>query len=118
MIDGLQQNDVVKSDVHSTDTHGFTETVFAVSPFINTAFAPRIKGIDDQKLYSFASRHTYEKRGYKLLPSRIINLKLIENNWDDILRFMATIKLKHTPGSQLFKRLSSYAKALMLKLLC
>ncbi len=28
----------------------------------------------------------------------------------DILRFMATIKLKHTSASQLFKRLSSYAK--------
>lgn len=25
VIDGLQQNDVVKSTIHSTDTHGFTE---------------------------------------------------------------------------------------------
>ncbi len=37
-------------------------------------------------------------------------MKLIENHWDDILRFMDTIKLKHTTASQLFKRLSSYAK--------
>ena len=110
VIDGLQQNEVVQSTIHSTDTHGFTETVFAVSPFINTAFAPRIKDIGDQNIYSFAARQTYEKRGYKILPSRSINLKLIENYWDDILRFMATIKLKYTSASQLFKRLSSYAK--------
>lgn len=110
VIDGLVQNDVVKSTIHSTDTHGFTETVFAVSPFINTAFAPRIKDIADQHIYSFAARQTYEKKGYKILPSRTINLKLIEKNWDAILRFMATIKLKHTSASQLFKRLSSYAK--------
>ena len=110
VIDGLQQNDVVHSTIHSTDTHGFTETVFAVSPFINTAFAPRIKDIAEQNIYSFASRQTYEKKGYRILPSRTINLKLIERNWSAILRFMATIKLKHTSASQLFKRLSSYAK--------
>jgi CBS domain-containing protein len=39
VIDGLLQNEVVKSDIHSTDTHGFTETVFAATHFINTAFA-------------------------------------------------------------------------------
>ena len=110
VIDGLQQNDVVHSTIHSTDTHGFTETVFAVSPFINTAFAPRIKDLADQHIYSFASRLTYEKKGYRILPSRTINLKLIERNWSAILRFIATIKLKHTSASQVFKRLSSYAK--------
>lgn len=79
VIDGLMQNDVIKSDIHSTDTHGFTETVFAVTHFINTTFAPRIKRIARQKLYGFSSNKTYEKRGYKILPSRAINLKLIEH---------------------------------------
>ena len=46
----------------------------------------------------------------KILPSRTINTKIIKKYWDDILRFMVTIKLKHTTASQLFKRLSSYAK--------
>lgn len=110
VIDGLQQNEVVQSTIHSTDTHGFTEAVFAVGPFINTAFAPRIKDIGGQNIYAFSTKQTYEKRGYKILPSRLINLKLIEKYWNDILRFMATIKLKHTTTSQLFKRLSSYAK--------
>lgn len=35
---------------------------------------------------------------------------LIRKNWDDILRFMVTIKLKETTASQVFKRLSSYDK--------
>ncbi len=110
VIDGLLQNEVVKSDIHSTDTHGFTEAIFAATHLIGTAFAPRIKKVSEQKIYSFKSRDSYEKKGYKILPSRPINLKIIRENWDDILRFMATIKLKHTPASQLFKRLSSYAK--------
>jgi len=110
VIDGLLQNEVVKSDIHSTDTHGFTETVFAATHFINTAFAPRIKQIGKQKIYSFATKKSYAKKGYKILPSRTINTKLIKTYWEDILRFMATIKLKHSSASQLFKRLSSYAK--------
>jgi TnpA family transposase len=110
VIDGLVQNEVIKSNIHSTDTHGFTELVFSASHFINTSFAPRIKNVAEQNLYSFSSKQSYEKRGYKILPTRTINLKLIETYWDDILRFMATIKLKHSSASQLFKRLSSYAK--------
>jgi TnpA family transposase len=110
VIDGLLQNEVIKSNIHSTDTHGFTETIFAATHFIDTAFAPRFKDIGDQKIYAFSARQTYEKRGYKVLPSRTIDLKLVEKDWDDILRFMTTLKLKHTTASQLFKRLSSYAK--------
>lgn len=110
VIDGLLQNDVVKTNIHSTDTHGFTETVFATTHFLDVAFAPRIKKIGKQRIYAFSSPDTYEKRGYKILPSRIINQKLIAKHWDDILRFMATINLKQVTASQLFKRLSSYAK--------
>jgi hypothetical protein len=33
VIDGLMRDDVVKSDIHSTDTHGFSEVVFAVTHF-------------------------------------------------------------------------------------
>ncbi len=110
VIDGLLQNEVIKSDIHSTDTHGFTETIFAATHLIGTSFAPRFKKIADQNIYAFKSRKTYEYSDYQLLPSRSIDQKIIREQWDDLLRFMATIKLKHTSASQLFKRLSSYAK--------
>lgn len=110
VIDGLLHNDVVKSDIHSTDMHGYTESIFAATHFIGTSFAPRFKRIDHQRLYAFSSKKTYIKNGYKVLPSRPINQTLIRKHWDDILRFMVTIKLKETTASQLFKRLSSYAK--------
>ena len=110
VIDGLEQNEVIKSDIHSTDTHGFTETIFAATHFIGVAFAPRIKGVTKQNLYSFGHKKSYENKGYEVLPSRTINLKLIETHWSDILRFMATIRLKYSSASLLFKRLSSYAK--------
>jgi TnpA family transposase len=111
VIDGLMANPVSEQKrIHSTDTHGYTEQIFAVSHFLGVAFAPRIKNIGAQRLYSFSARKTYYKKGYKILPSRPINKKLILEHWDDILRFIATIKTRHATASQLFKRLSSYAQ--------
>lgn len=110
VIDGLNNNDVIKTYIHSTDTHGYTELIFSATHFMGSTFAPRIKNVADQCIYAFSSKSTYEKKGYKILPSRPIRQKLITNYWDDILRFMATIKLKHVTASQLFKRLSSYTR--------
>lgn len=110
VIDGLLDQYTPKIDIHSTDTHGYTELVFAVTHLIETSFAPRIKKLWKQNIYSFSTKKLYEKLGYVILPSRTININLIKRHWDDILRFMATIKLKRISASLLFKRLSSYAK--------
>jgi TnpA family transposase len=114
VVDGLMNNDVVKSDIHSTDTHGYTEAIFGLTHGLGFSYAPRIKNFRDQKLYCFNSeeKKEYIKKGYKILPNaqNYINLKLIEDNWDEILRFLISIKLKYTEASQIFKRLSSYGK--------
>lgn len=108
VIDGLMHNEVVKSQIHSSDTHGYTEAIFGTTHFIGTSFAPRIKNIGSQTIYGFENIKTYKDKGFKILPSRVINSKLIKENWEDILRFMVTIKLKKTSASQLFSRLNSY----------
>ena len=109
VIDGLLHNETIKSDIHSTDSHGFTEVVFAVTHLLGFTFAPRLKKLSKHRLYSFEKRKVYENQNFHILPKAYINTKLIEENWDDILRFVATIKLKHTTASQLFKRLNSYS---------
>lgn len=43
VIDGLMYNDVIKSDIHSTDTHGFSEAIYAVAHMLGFSYAPRIK---------------------------------------------------------------------------
>jgi TnpA family transposase len=43
-------------------------------------------------------------------PSGTIFRQIIDDNWDDILRFIATIKLKETTASEIFRRLNSYSK--------
>jgi len=112
VIDGLMHNDVVKSDIHSTDTHGYTEVIFGATHLLGFTFAPRIKSLGRQHLYTFPgnSKKRYKEEAFPILPDGIINAQLITENWDEILRFIATIRLKETPASQLFRRLNSYSK--------
>ena len=110
VIDGLMHNDVIKSDIHSTDTHGYSEVIFASTYLLDFEFAPRIKGVSRQQLYAFKHRKHYEEQGYLILPDHYIRENYFEDQWDDVLRFIATIRLKVTTASQLFKRLNSYSK--------
>ena len=110
VIDGLLHNEVVKSDIHSTDTHGYGEIIFGATFLLGFAFAPRIAHLDRQRLYAFEKRKVYQEKGYAILPDAYIDTTLIAAQWDEMLRFIATIKLKHTTASQLFKRLNSYSR--------
>jgi TnpA family transposase len=49
-------NEVVKSDIHSTDAFGFSELVFAVSHLLGFSYAPRFKNLPRQRLYIFRNR--------------------------------------------------------------
>jgi len=55
VIDDLMHNDVVKSDIHSTDTHGYSEVIFAGNSPLGFSYAPRIKNLKKQSLYIFKS---------------------------------------------------------------
>ncbi len=110
VIDGLMNNDVVKSDIHSTDTHGYSEVIFGITHLLGFSFAPRIKNFKEQQLYSFKYPKEYKELGYLILPKRKIKIDLIEESWDEILRFIATIKSRRTTASQLLHRLTFYSK--------
>ena len=105
VVDGLMRNDVIKSDVHSTDTHGYSEAIFATTHMLGFSYAPRIKNLKKQKLYIFKSRQHSEKSEWHIKPDNYVNADLIIQNWDDILRLIATIKLKETSASDIFRRL-------------
>ncbi len=110
VIDGLMRNDVIKSDIHSTDTHGYSEAIFGVTHPLGFSYAPRIKNLKKQSLYIFKSRKNMDKSNWKITPDKYVNESLIEDNWDDFLRLVATIKLKETTASDIFRRLNSYSK--------
>ena len=107
VIDGLMHNDVAKSAIHSTDTGGYSVILLGAMPLLGFAFAPRIKNFATCTLYAFHKRREYLQQGYKILPDAYIKTEDITAKWDEILRFIETIKLKEATASQLFKRLNS-----------
>ena len=99
VIDGLMHNDVIKSDIHSTDSHGYSEMIFGALHLLGFAFAPRIKALKHQHLYGFRKRREDAQQGYGLLPDGSIQTPLIAPQWDEMLRFIATIKSKEATAS-------------------
>ena len=110
VIDGLMHNDVVKSDIHSTDAFGYSEAIFGTSHLVGVSYAPRFKNLKRQRLYIFRSRQHLDRSEWKIKPTGYCDEESIIQFWDDILRFIATIKLKETTASDIFRRLNSYSK--------
>jgi TnpA family transposase/DNA invertase Pin-like site-specific DNA recombinase len=110
VIDGLMHNEVVKSDIHSTDAFGFSELVFAVSHLLGFSYAPRFKNLERQRLYIFRSRKGSDRSTWKIKPAGYADDEIVIQQWDEILRLIATIKLKEVTASDLFRRLNSYSK--------
>ena len=108
VIDGLMRNDVVKSDIHSTDTHGYSKVIFAATHLLGFSYAPRIKNLGRQTLYGFKTSRSLSD--WQVRPQKNVAVKLIRTHWDDILRFIATIALKEATASDIFRRLNSYSK--------
>ena len=110
VIDGLMHNDVVKSDIHSTDTHGYSEVIFAVTHPLGFSYAPRIKNLKKQSLTIFKSNKNKIPANWKVTPDKYVSEEIITDNWDDFLRLVTTIKLKEATASDIFRRLNSYSK--------
>lgn len=110
MIDIHLHNPVVKSTIHSTDTHGFSEAVFGIMHLLDIFFAPRLKGIGKLHLYDFLPAKHDEANAYKIRPDGRVNESLIEDHWEDMLRLMASLKLKQVTAWQVLKRLSAYTR--------
>ena len=86
VIDGLMHNDVVRSDIHSTDSFDFSEAIFGVSHLLGFSYAPRLKNLKRQRLYTFKTRRDTDRSAWQIKPTGYIDTEFIVQNWDDILR--------------------------------
>nr|MDP8995221.1 Tn3 family transposase [Pseudomonadota bacterium] len=107
VLDGLLYHDSgVSIDEHATDTAAATDQIFAACALLGFRFTPRIRDLGERRLYSFAPPSTYPALA-PLIPRRI-NAALIVANWDEILRFVASIRLGVVTASHILKRLAAY----------
>ena len=109
VIDALENHETdLNIKEHYTDTGGFTDHVFALTALLGYKFAPRIRDLFKLKFYSIGPMDDFGKVN-TLFKGRI-DTKLIEDNWNDILRAAASIRHGTTSASLLMRKLASYPK--------
>jgi TnpA family transposase len=110
VLDVVLHNQVIQTQAHSTDMHGFSEINFACMGLLDIDFRPRFVQIHRQQLYSIDAVATYKTLGYKLIPASRIDYEHVVEYWDSMLRFLASAVLGYCRPSTLLKRLNSYAR--------
>jgi len=109
VIDALENHETdLNIQEHYTDTAGFTDHVFALTALLGYKFAPRIRDLFKLKLFSIGQFNDFGKVN-SLIKDRI-DTKLINENWNEILRATASIRQGTTSASLLMRKLASYPK--------
>ena len=81
VLDGiLENNTILKIREHTTDTHGYTEIIFALCYLLGYYFMPRIKDLKDQQLYRVDRTVNYGV--FTPLLNKTADLDIIEEQWD------------------------------------
>lgn len=88
----------------------FSEMVFAVSHLLGFSYIPRFKNLPRQRLYIFRNHKRVDRSAWKIRPAGYADDEIVIQQWDEIPRMIATIKLKEVTASDLFRRLNSYSK--------
>lgn len=107
MLSGLINHDTkVKTDAHSTDTHGQSLVAFALCHLLGIELRPRIKGIGKLKIAKVdqeVSQSIYTN--IQDIVGRAINWQLIIDNYDEIIKYLAALKLGTAEVEVILKRL-------------
>lgn len=117
VLDAILDNETeLNIERHTTDTAGYTEIIFALFDLLRLQFDPRIRNFGDQRIYYIGDRPKLVNIN-ELLDDGI-NTKLIDENLDDMLRLVASLKKGWVSASlfisklQAMPRKSTLAKAL------
>lgn len=109
VIDGLLHHETdLAIEEHYTDTAGYTDQVFGLTHLLGFRFAPRLRDLSDSKLYTIGRPSDFPKLE-KLLRGQI-NTKIIQENYDDVLRLAHSIREGTVSASLIMGKLGSYAR--------
>lgn len=109
VIDGLLYHETdLNIEEHYTDTAGYTDQVFGLSHLLGFRFAPRIRSISDIKLYSTKKANEYPK--IESILNGQIKLKIIKENFDDVLRMAHSIREGNVTSSLIMEKIGSYSR--------
>ena len=100
----------LRHDMRPTDTHGYIEVIFAVIRMLGIAYESRIRQLTNQQHLPQLPVTAHRQLGQMLPPDARLAPERIARHWDEVLRLVVTLKLRHSEASRLFGRLNSYAR--------
>jgi len=104
VLDGLLENDtLLRPQIHTTDTHGFTEQLFGLCYMLGIAFMPRLKDLADQQLYKLGKESDHSS--LDPLFRGAVDIALISEQWDQLARVAASLKERTAPAHVVLQRL-------------
>lgn len=109
VLDGLLGNAAsFISAEHFTDTGGASDLVFALFFLLGMRFVPRLRDFPDRRLACIGKASCWPYLAP--LMGKPINEEVIIENWDDVIRFIASIKAGVVRPSDMLRKLSAYRR--------
>jgi len=109
VLDGLLYHESdLRIEEHYTDTAGFTEHVFALCHLLGFRFAPRIRDLADKRLYVPGAASQWP--ALATLIGGSLNQKLIELQFNEVLRLASSIKQGTVTASLILRKLGAYPR--------
>lgn len=91
VLDGLLRNDTsIQPRFHTTDTHGYTDHMFALCWLLGFTFAPRIKDVASTRIYRLEDEEYGDFE--KVFIETPIRFELIAEQWPLILSLTAALR--------------------------
>ncbi len=111
-LDGILDNrSQLPIRIHSTDTAGYSDIIFALFDLLGLQFAPRLAGLPDTRLWRTGPAH--DSPAGQLLKHRV-KLDLISSQWDELLRVAGSLDQGTVTASLLVSRLHAQQRRSML----
>jgi TnpA family transposase len=106
VLDGLLENNtILKIRQHTTDTHGYTEIIFALCHLLGYYFMPRIRDLKDQQLYRVDRQVDYGV--FTPLLTKTADLALVEEQWEAMARVALSLRQRTAPAHVVVQRLTN-----------
>jgi TnpA family transposase len=106
VLDGLLENNtILQIREHTTDTHGYTEIIFALCHLLGFYFMPRIRDLKDQQLYRVDRFVDYGV--FTPLLTKTADLNIVEEQWEEMIRVALSLKQRTAPAHVVVQRLTN-----------
>ena len=100
----------IRPERHSTDTHGTNQVNFWILHTFAYRFAPRYRDLHKRMDTLVGFKHPNEYGDFLIKPSRKANDELIEIEWPNNQRIMASLAQKDVTQATIVRKLASYAR--------